>query len=68
MPKIRHKIRNGIVLGLAFGSAMWIAAYGAATVRRYVLFGVVYGDWLNDSVTHLPQFVQAIALQIVKGG
>lgn len=59
------KIRSGVVVGLAFGGTLFAVAYGAM-LARYVVFGIKHGDWLNDWLTHLPQFVQAIALHIVR--
>ena len=61
------RLKWAVIVALAFGVTMWLVAYGAM-LARYVAFGVRYGDWLNDWLTHLPAFVQAIALEIVMGG
>ena len=55
------RIAKGV---LAVAGIACIVCYGADTLR-YIGFGVIRGDWLNDWLTHLPFVVQELVLAIV---
>ena len=61
-----RRLREGVVTGLAFAVVLISTAYGGVLLR-YVVFGIKYGDWMNDWLTYLPVFVQAVLLSFVGG-
>ena len=61
------RIKWAVVLGLTFATALYAAAYGAATLR-WLLFAATSGDWLNDWLTHMPAGLQELVVAIIRGG
>ena len=49
---------------LAYVATVLAVVYGPA-LARYVAFGVLYGDWLNDWLTHLPEFVLVVVRAVI---
>ena len=57
--RIIRRIIGGAVAGAILVSPLVLYAWG---VPQYISFGLRYGDWLNDWLTHMPALLQSVVL------
>lgn len=59
-----RKAGTWVLCGLAIGFVLFDAVYGNALVR-YIEFAIDSGDWLNDWLTHLPEFIRVVVRAVI---